>query len=92
MGLIPGLGKTPWSRARLPIPVFLPGESHGQRSLAGYSPWGHRELDTDEATEQAHMHVKIITSLSLESLSSPTSFLSISGFEEARCREEGNLP
>ena len=31
-------------------PVFLPGESHGQRSLAGYSPQGHKELDTTEAT------------------------------------------
>ena len=29
-----------------PTPVFLPGESHGQRSLAGYIPWGHKELDT----------------------------------------------
>ena len=28
-----------------PIPVFLPGKSHGQRSLAGYSSWGHKELD-----------------------------------------------
>ena len=31
-------------------PVFLPAESHGQRSLAGYSPDGHKELDTTEAT------------------------------------------
>ena len=31
-----------------PIPVFLPGDSHGQRSLVGYSPWGHKELDTTE--------------------------------------------
>ena len=31
-----------------PIPVFLPGESHGQRSLAGYSPWSHKELDMTE--------------------------------------------
>ena len=30
------------------IPVFLPGESHGQRSLVGYHPWGHREWDTTE--------------------------------------------
>ena len=30
------------------LPVFLPGEFHGQRSLAGYSPWGHKELDTTE--------------------------------------------
>ena len=32
-----------------PTPVFLPGESHGQRSLAGYSPWGRKESDTAEA-------------------------------------------
>ena len=31
-------------------PVFLPGESHGEGSLAGYSPWGHKESDTTEAT------------------------------------------
>ena len=36
----------PWQ----PTPVFLPGESHGQRSLAGYSSWGHKELDTAEVT------------------------------------------
>ena len=32
----------------LPTPVFLPGKSHGQRSLVGYSPWDHKELDTNE--------------------------------------------
>ena len=31
-----------------PTPVFLPGETHGQRSLAGYSPWGHKESDMTE--------------------------------------------
>ena len=45
-GLIPG--KIPWRRAWQPTPVFLLGESHGQRSLEGYSPWGHRELDITE--------------------------------------------
>ena len=41
--LIPGLERSPgeW----LPTPVFLPGEFHGQRSLAGYSPWGRKESD-----------------------------------------------
>ena len=48
------IGKIPWRRAWQPTPVFLPGESHGQRSLAGYSPWGHKELDMDEATEHTH--------------------------------------
>ena len=40
--------KIPWRRDRLPTPVFLPGEFHGQRSLAGHSPWGRKELDTTE--------------------------------------------
>ena len=38
-----------------PNPVFLPGEIHGWRSLAGYSPWGHKELDMTEATYHAHV-------------------------------------
>ena len=38
----------PWRRKWQPILVFLPGESHGQRSLVGYSPWGHKESDTTE--------------------------------------------
>ena len=42
------VGKMPWRRAWQPTPVFLPGESHGKRSLVGYSPWGHKELDTTE--------------------------------------------
>ena len=41
-------GKIPWRRKWQPTSVFLPGESHGQRSLAGYSPWGCKELDTTE--------------------------------------------
>ena len=46
----PWFGDIPWRRAQQPPPVFLPGESHGQRSLAGYSPWGHGESDMTEAT------------------------------------------
>ena len=38
----PWVGKIPWRKERQPTPVFLPGESHGQRSLVGYSPWVHR--------------------------------------------------
>ena len=44
------IGKIPWRRAWQPTPVFLPGESHGQRSLAVYSPWGHKESAMTEAT------------------------------------------
>ena len=47
--------KVPWRRAWQPTPIFLPGEFHGQRTLAGYSPWGHKESDMTEVTEHAHM-------------------------------------
>ena len=40
------VGKIPRRREWQPAPVFLPGESHGQWSLAGYSPWGHKQLDS----------------------------------------------
>ena len=49
-GFDPWFGKIPWRRAWPPTPVFLPGESHGQRSLVGYSPRGHTESDTTEVT------------------------------------------
>ena len=49
-GFDPWVGKIPWRRAWQPTPVSLPGESHGQRSLVGSSPWGRKELDTTEAT------------------------------------------
>ena len=45
-GFNPWVGKIPWRREWLPTPVFLPGEFHKQRSLLGYSPWGHKESDT----------------------------------------------
>ena len=48
--LIPWVRKIPWRRTWKPTPVFLPKEFHGQRSLAGYSPWDCKELDTTEAT------------------------------------------
>ena len=49
-GFDPWVGDIPWRRAQQPASVFLPGESHGQRSLEGYSPQGHKELDMTEAT------------------------------------------
>ena len=47
-GLDPWVRKIPWRRKWQPTLVFLPGESHGQRSLAVYSPWGHKELNMSE--------------------------------------------
>ena len=53
----PWVGKIPWRRAWQPTPVFLPGETHGQRSLVGYSPWGHKELEMAEQLSAAQ-HIK----------------------------------
>ena len=52
-GLDPWVGEIPWRRQWQPTLIFLPGESHEQRSLVGYSPWGHKELDTTEHTHLA---------------------------------------
>ena len=46
----PWIGKIPWRREWQPTPVFLPGESHGQGSQAGYSPGGCKKLDMTEVT------------------------------------------
>ena len=44
----PSLGsEDPWRRAWQPTPVFLPGESHGQRGLVGYTPWGPQKVRHD---------------------------------------------
>jgi len=47
-GFDPWVRKIPWRREWQPTPIFLPGESHGQRSLEGYSPWGRKESDTTQ--------------------------------------------
>ena len=53
----------PWRGIWQPIPALLPGESHGQRSLAGYSPWDHKELDTAERPNTAkHMYAVAVLS------------------------------
>ena len=51
-GFDPWLEKTPWRRKWQPTPVFLPGKSHGQRRLVGYSPWGHERFKCDLETKQ----------------------------------------
>ena len=48
MGSIPAPGRSTGGGNGNPLQYFLPGESHGQRSLVGYSPWGHRESDMTE--------------------------------------------
>ena len=57
-GFNPWVRKIPCRRAWQPTPVFLSGESHGQRSLAGCGPQGYEEVDMTEVTEHAHTLVK----------------------------------
>ena len=52
-GFNPCVGKLSWKRAWQPSPGFLPGESRGERSLVGYSPWGRKESDMAEAAYHA---------------------------------------
>ena len=54
--MIPGSGKITYRREWLPVPVFLPGEFHGQKSLVGYSPWGDKESDMTEQLTHTDTH------------------------------------
>ena len=58
-GFNPWVGKISWGRNWHSTPVFLPGKFHGQGSLVGYSPWGHKGADTAEwlsaHTQSNHM-------------------------------------
>ena len=50
------VGKILWRQERLPTPIFLPGEFHGQKRLVSYSPWGRKESDTTEQQTHTHRH------------------------------------
>ena len=77
-GFDPWVGKIPWRRKWQSTPVFLPGEFHGQRSLAGCKPWGHKESDATEQQQVAYTWFMVffffpILSLSAFWLSTPFS-------------------
>ena len=55
-GLIPGSGRSPGGEWLLTT-GFLPGELHGQRSLVGYSPWGHKESDMTEQLMHTYTNI-----------------------------------
>ena len=58
LGSIPGLGRFPGGGHGNILQLFLPGEFHGQKSLVGYSPWVHKELDMIERLSM-HMSIKV---------------------------------
>ena len=65
-GFDPRVGKIPWRQVWQPTPVFIPGESHGQRSLAGNSLQGCTESDTTEATQHARLMYTVCLAFSLQ--------------------------
>ena len=79
----PWVEKIPWRRAWQPTPVFWPGESHGQRSLVSYSPWGCKELDTTEwLTLSLSFSIgpyTLIITLNVNGLNAPTKRHRLSG-------------
>ena len=65
-GFDPWVGKTPWRRKWQPTPVSLPGESNGQRSLAGRSPWGRKETQLHNGLPTGtHTHTQRQSALAL---------------------------
>ena len=56
-GFHPWMGETPWRKAWQPTPVFLPGKSHGRRTLVGYGTQGHKESDMTEVTQHSTVHI-----------------------------------
>ena len=62
------VGKIPWRRKWQPTPIFLPGKSHGQRSLAGYSPWDCKESDMIEWLTHKQSWVVSVITMTLESI------------------------
>ena len=60
--------KIPWRRAWLPVPVFLPGEFHGQKSPVGYSPWGCKESDTTEWLTLSRAYIVLVQTIVSQAL------------------------
>ena len=58
------VGKIPWRREWQPTPVFLPGKSHEQRSLANYSPWGCKTVGYNLAAKQSYTGIYMVTKMS----------------------------
>ena len=86
----PWVGKIPWRRAWQPTPVLLPGESHRQRSLAGYSPWVHEESDTTERLTLTHILGYLGDSDSKESTCNAGDLGLIPGLGRSPGRRHGN--
>ena len=70
IGFNPWVRKITWRREWQPTPVFLPGEFHGQKTLAGYSPQGHKELNPTE--QLSLIQCSLIIKATIPSLGDPS--------------------
>ena len=81
----PWVGKIPWRRKWQPTPVFLPGESHGRRSLVGYSPRCCKESDM---TERLHLHTKLMLNLEIFFIIYIAISININNDNSATCKND----
>ena len=79
----PLVGKILWERKWQPTPVFLPGKSHGQRSLEGYSPWNHKRVKHDLMTKQQQQRMRNTNKMR------PTGYLEIQAKKPHRLTKGG---
>ena len=70
-GFYPQVGKIPWKKKGTPLQHFLPGKSHGQRSLSGYSPWGHKRVGHNLVTKRQQHLSSLLCSRNLCSFINP---------------------
>ena len=82
-GSVPGSERFPWRRKWQPTSVFLPGESHEQKSLVGYNPWGCRELDMTEGVNYSGRLLAVLVKHT--SVSSSNSSCSKAHMERDNC-------
>ena len=86
----PWAGKLSWRRAWQPTPVFVPGESHRQRSLAGYSPTSHKESDTTERLSTQKLQAQGLFPSPLVQTASPGTSPRQSRLQERGSRTRGS--
>ena len=83
----PWVRTIPWSRTWKPTPVFLPGKFHRQRRLVDYSPWGHKESDTEKLKWTELTLVLRLASMSFDHMGYSLPGSSVHGIFQARILE-----
>ena len=88
LGFNPWVGKICWRRAWQPTSVFLPGDSHGRKSLVGYSPRGRKESDTTEKVTACMLKTQSLVNSGFRKLLSAREFCSLSDLSPFKSHKE----